>query len=456
MIDYEKLAKYSAPVPRYTSYPTAPEFKDDWSLEDLRKHIERSNQSGRDLSIYFHLPFCRSACYFCGCNAIYTSKEELKDRYIGYLEREIAIMGERLNLKRRVAQIHFGGGTPTFFSAAQLGSIIAAIRAEFSNIDKNAEFGVEIDPRFFTEEQMKVLAEGGVNRISFGVQDFDLKVQEAVHRIQPYDLNARSVETARRYGVQSVNIDLLYGLPFQNAASFRRTIEQALQLGADRVALFNYAHMPWLKKTMRKIDETTIPSPAEKLKMLQIAVELFGAGGFEMIGMDHFAKPNDELCVALKEGKLHRNFQGYSTHKGCDLFGFGVTSISEGEDFYAQNFRDKDDYEIAIDAAKPPVMRGVSLDSDDRLRKRVIMGLMSLFALEFAEIEREFNIEFESYFADALSALSALEADGLLSVANRRIEASATGRLLIRNIAMHFDKYLKKSGALERRFSKSV
>lgn len=454
MIDFDKLAKYSAPVPRYTSYPTAPEFRDDWSIGDLRKHIARSNQSGRDLSIYFHLPFCRSVCYFCGCNAIYTSKEELKERYIGYLTREIAIASEALDLKRRVAQIHFGGGTPTFFSAAQLAEIIAAIRAGFSNIDKNAEFCVEIDPRFFTEEQMKVLAEGGVNRISFGVQDFDLKVQEAVHRIQPFDLNARSVEMARKYGVQSVNIDLLYGLPFQDAASFRRTIAQALQLGADRVALFNYAHMPWLKKTMRKIDETTIPSPAEKLRMLKAAIEIFEDARLEMIGMDHFAKPSDELNIALKEGKLHRNFQGYTTHRECDLFGFGVTSISEGEDFYSQNIRDLKGYENALDNENPPVMRGVSLNMDDRLRKRVIMGLMSVFALDFAEIEKEFNIEFETYFADALSALLPLEADGLLSVANRRIEASATGRLLIRNIAMHFDAYLRKNQ--NHRFSKSV
>ncbi|MDR2153179.1 MAG: oxygen-independent coproporphyrinogen III oxidase [Helicobacteraceae bacterium] len=456
MIDYEKLAKYSAPVPRYTSYPTAPEFREDWTQRDFIDCVNRSNKNGAAISLYFHLPFCRSACYFCGCNVIYTSKEELKDRYVDYMSREIAIVSKTLDTKREVRQIHFGGGTPTFFSAAQLARIIGLIKNAFPNISQNVEFGVEIDPRFFSIEQMDVFAKNGVNRISFGAQDFSPQVQEAVHRIQPFSITQNAVQIARDRGVKSVNVDLIYGLPYQSENSFKETLKLTLELKPDRIALFNYAHVPWLKKTMRKIDETTIPSAAEKLKMFQSAAEIFGAGGFEMIGMDHFAKPNDELSVALKEGKLRRNFQGYTTHNECDLFGFGVTSISEGADFYSQNFRDLNDYEKAIDEGKAPIFRGAQLSDDDRLRKRIIFSLMGSFALDFAAIEAEFGIDFEKRFAPDLEALKPLEADGLLSIANRRVAVSETGRLLIRNIAMHFDEYLKKTAVSDRRFSKSV
>ncbi|MDR1451437.1 MAG: oxygen-independent coproporphyrinogen III oxidase [Helicobacteraceae bacterium] len=456
MIDYDKLAKYSAPVPRYTSYPTAPEFQESWTADNLRTAITRSNESGRDLSIYAHLPFCRSACYFCGCNAIYTNREELKDRYIDYLAREIEIACKTLDRERKVTQIHFGGGTPTFFNAAQLEKIIGLIRSAFPNIAKEVEFSVEIDPRFFTEEQMDVFAENKVNRVSIGVQDFNPKVQKAVHRIQPFSIAQNAVARARAYGTKSVNIDLIYGLPHQNAVGFKETLKMTLDLAPDRVALFSYAHVPWLKKTMRKLDETALPSAVEKLKMMRLAIETFSEAGLEMIGMDHFAKPSDELNIALKEGKLRRNFQGYATRGQCDLVGFGVTSISEGEDFYSQNFRDLGDYEKAIDSALPPILRGIGLNDDDRLRKRVIFSLMGSFALDFAAIEKEFDVNFESYFASDIAALAPLEADGLVSIANRRVEVSKTGRLLIRNIAMNFDKYLKKTGSLERRFSKSV
>ncbi|MDR3347704.1 MAG: oxygen-independent coproporphyrinogen III oxidase [Helicobacteraceae bacterium] len=456
MIDFDKFARYSAPMPRYTSYPTAPEFRDDWTLDDLKASIARSNETARALSIYVHLPFCRSACYFCGCNVIYTSKEGQKDEYIVRLQREMEIFSSLLDTRREVRQIHFGGGTPTFFGAAQLEQIIKALYRVFPNVSDRLEFGVEIDPRFFTEDQMRAMSDGGVNRISFGVQDFDPKVQAAVHRVQPFELNAKAVALARKYGAKSVNIDLLYGLPHQSVFGFCRTIEQALELKSDRVALFNYAHLPWLKNTMRNIDETALPSAAEKLKMFQSAVEIFGANGFEMIGMDHFAKLGDELHIALKEGRLRRNFQGYTTHNECDLFGFGVTSISEGADFYSQNFRKLDDYDRAIDEGKPPFMRGIALNCDDRLRKRVIMGLMSVFALDFAAVEKEFGIAFEEYFAPDLEALKPLEADGLLTIENRRIAISDTGRLLIRNIVANFDPYLKKSRFADRRFSKSV
>lgn len=456
MIDFKKFAQYSRPGPRYTSYPTAPEFHESFDLDVYKTHIERSNASGRELSLYFHLPFCRSACYFCGCNVVYTSKEDVKARYIGYLEREMEILARWLDTTRPVRQLHFGGGTPTFYSADQLGEIIRLIRKRFPNIAPDAEFGVEIDPRFFTDDQMRVLKAGGVNRVSFGVQDFDARVQEATHRIQPFDQTQNAVTIARAHGIESINVDLIYGLPYQSLETFKETLRLTLALNPDRMALFNYAHVPWMKKTMRKIDETTLPTPEEKLLIMQTAIEMFTAAGYTMIGMDHFAKPNDELCRALEKGKLHRNFQGYTTHGGTDLFGLGVTSIGEGADFYAQSFRDLEPYEAAIDADKLPLMRGFSLSDDDRLRKRVIMQLMSNFTLDFAAIEKEFTIDFKRYFAEELEALKPFETEGLLSVGENGITIGETGRLLVRNLVMPFDAYLKKTPEAARRFSKTV
>ena len=358
MIDFKQFAKHSKPGPRYTSYPTAPEFHENFSLEDYKRHIAASNAAGRALSLYFHIPFCRSACYFCGCNVVYTSREESKERYLDYLDREMALLAAEIDTTRPVAQIHFGGGTPTFLSAAQLERLIRSIHRHFPGSSDKTEFGCEIDPRFFTREQMAVLQKGGVNRISFGVQDFDPQVQEAVHRIQSRELTTEAVQIARDHGIGSINVDLIYGLPFQSADRFYRTLQETLALDPDRIALFNYAHVPWMKKTMRKIDETTLPSPEEKLLIMQNAIETFEAAGLVMIGMDHFAKPTDELALALKEGTLNRNFQGYTTLRGTDLFGLGLTSIGEGADFYAQNFRDMPPYEAAIDAGEAAAHAG--------------------------------------------------------------------------------------------------
>lgn len=456
MIDFKKFVKYSKAGPRYTSYPTAPEFHSGFSLDDYKKHLISSNSSGRELSLYFHLPFCRSACYFCGCNVVYTSKEDVKSRYIGYLEKELEILTRTLDSKRTVRQLHFGGGTPTFYSADQLGEIIALIRRFFPNIADDAEFGCEVDPRFFTADQMVVLKNGGVNRISFGVQDFDERVQEAVHRIQPYEMTKNAVKIARDAGIKSINIDLIYGLPFSSFETFKATLDKTLSLDPNRIAIFNYAHVPWVMKTMRKIDETTLPEPEEKLNILQYAIELFASRGYEMIGMDHFAKPDDELAVALKEGRLHRNFQGYTTHAGTDMIGVGVTSIGEGEDFYAQHFKDLDSYEKAIDSGELPLMRGFSLSHEDKLRKYVIMELMSNFRLDFELISRKFDIDFKSYFKEELEALAEFVAEDLVAIDDQQIVVSDTGRLLIRNISMPFDAYLKKVPEEARRFSKTV
>jgi oxygen-independent coproporphyrinogen-3 oxidase len=455
MIDFKQFVKYSKPGPRYTSYPTAVEFSEDFTYD---RYIEKlkTRDAKKPISIYVHLPFCRSACYFCGCNVVFTSKEEKKVRYIDYLTRELKLLSQTMETSSEVVQFHFGGGTPTFFSAEQLDGIMNMVKKHFPNFAEDAEVSCEIDPRFFNEAQMRVLQKHGFRRISFGVQDFEPIVQQAVHRIQPYDITKEAVELARRYGVESINIDLIYGLPYQTLESFKKTLELAHSLDPDRLAVFNYAHVPWLKKTMRKLDETTIPSPDVKLAILQHTIDYFTGNGYKMIGMDHFAKPDDELFRAIEKGELHRNFQGYTTRGGVDLIGIGVTSIGEGVDYYAQNHKELPAYEAAIDAGKLPFWRGVELNEDDRIRKAVIMDLMSNFKLDINKIEKAFGIDFKAYFADAIEALQPMVDEGLVQISDKEITVSQTGTLVIRNIAMPFDAYMQKHAASKKTFSKTV
>ncbi|MCF6201172.1 MAG: oxygen-independent coproporphyrinogen III oxidase [Hydrogenimonas sp.] len=455
MIDFKQFIKYSKPGPRYTSYPTAVEFGEDFTYERYLEKL-KSRDAKKPLSIYIHLPFCRSACYFCGCNVVFTSKEEKKTRYIEYLKREFELLASSMDTSSDVVQFHFGGGTPTFFSAEQLDDIMTTLKGHFPNFTEDAEVSCEIDPRFFNEEQMKVLKKHGFSRISFGVQDFEPIVQQAVHRIQPYDITKEAVDLARRYGIESINIDLIYGLPYQTLESFKKTLELARTLDPDRLAVFNYAHVPWLKKTMRKLDETTIPSPDVKLAILQYTIDYFTNNGYKMIGMDHFAKPDDELFKAIEKGELHRNFQGYTTRGGVDLLGIGLTSIGEGYDYYAQNFKDLPEYEAAIDAGKLPFWRGVELNEDDLVRKAVIMDLMSNFKLDIKRIESQFGIDFKSYFADSLKELEPMVEEGLVQISDDAITVSQTGTLVIRNIAMPFDAYMKKHAESKKTFSKTV
>ena len=455
MLDFAKFTKYSKPGPRYTSYPTALEFKDEFKYDEYIKKLE-SQDSKRPLSLYFHLPFCKNACYFCGCNVVFTSKEDKMVRYIDYLKRELKILSQHLDMKRKVIQMHFGGGTPTFFSAAQLDEIISEIKSYFPNFVKDAEISCEIDPRHINEEQMKVMASHGFNRVSFGIQDFNEKVQIAVHRVQPYNVTKDAMDLARKYNMHSVNVDLIYGLPFQTLETFKETLALALTLNPDRFAVFNYAHVPWLKKTMRKIDETTLPRPDEKLQIMQYTIDFLTKNGYKMIGMDHFAKPEDELFKAIKKGELHRNFQGYTTKGGADLIGVGLTSIGEGVDYYAQNFKDMPSYEAAIDAQKLPFERGVSLNEDDMIRQYVIMELMSNFKLDIKRFEKLYNVNFKEYFSDAIEALKPFVDDGLITLSNKKIECSQTGTLLIRNIAMPFDAYMKQHSSSNKTFSKTV
>jgi oxygen-independent coproporphyrinogen-3 oxidase len=454
-LDYSKFLKYSKPGPRYTSYPTALEFSSAYRYDEYIKKLESQDPS-RPLSLYFHLPFCKNACYFCGCNVVFTSKEEKMLRYMDYLKRELDILSKHLNCKRQVIQMHFGGGTPTFFSAPQLKEIIEEIKSYFPNFVEGAEISCEIDPRHINEDQMRVMSEAGFNRVSFGIQDFNEEVQVAVHRVQPYDMTKDAMDLARKYNMVSVNVDLIYGLPYQTLETFKETLSLALTLDADRFAVFNYAHVPWLKKTMRKIDETTLPLPDEKLKIMQYTIDFLTSNGYKMIGMDHFAKPEDELFRAIEKGELHRNFQGYTTKGGADLIGVGLTSIGEGLDSYNQNFKEMTLYEEAIDAGKLPFERGIVLNRDDQIRQYVIMELMSNFKIDIERFNRLFDVDFKSYFADALEALRPFQEDALLTMDEKDIVCSETGILLFRNIAMPFDAYMHQHAASQKTFSKTV
>ena len=455
MLDFAKFTKYSKPGPRYTSYPTALEFSEAYSYDEYIKKLE-TQDSSRPLSLYFHLPFCKNACYFCGCSVVYTSKEDKMLRYIEYLKRELKILSQHLDMKREVIQMHFGGGTPTFFSAEQLKIIIDEIKSYFPNFVKEAEISCEIDPRHINEDQMKVMSEAGFNRVSFGLQDFNEKVQIAVHRVQPYAITKAAMDLARKYNMHSVNTDLIYGLPYQTLETFKETLALAITLNPDRFAVFNYAHVPWLKKTMRKIDETTLPQPDEKLQIMQYTIDFLTNNGYKMIGMDHFAKPEDELFKAIEKGELHRNFQGYTTKGGADLIGVGLTSIGEGIDSYNQNFKDMKEYEAAIDAGKLPFERGVVLSEDDQIRQYVIMELMSNFKLDIKRFDKLFDVEFKNYFADAIVELQPFVDDDLITMDETKIECSQTGTLLIRNIAMAFDAYMHQHAGSKKTFSKTV
>lgn len=455
MLDFDKFTKYSKPGPRYTSYPTALEFSDTFDYDGYLSKLHAQDPA-RPLSLYFHLPFCKNACYFCGCNVVFTSKEDKKERYIDYITRELQILSQHIDVNRPVIQLHFGGGTPTFFDADQLNRIISAIKSHFKNFTSEAEISCEIDPRHINDDQMRVMSEAGFNRVSFGIQDFDEKVQVAVHRVQPYDITKAAMDLARKYNMVSVNVDLIYGLPYQTLETFKKTLDLAISLDPDRFAVFNYAHVPWLKKTMRKIDETTLPHPAEKLAIMRYTIDHMSELGYRMIGMDHFAKAEDELFKAIEKGELHRNFQGYTTKGGADLIGVGLTSIGEGSDYYAQNFKDMESYEAAIDAGRLPHERGVALNKDDRIRQYVIMELMSNFKLDITRFERLYGVKFSEYFADAIEALKPFEADGLLTMTPSSIECSVTGTLLIRNIAMPFDAYMKRHASSDKAFSKTV
>ncbi len=444
-VEIDKLKKYDKPGPRYTSYPTAPQFNQRFTPDDLLKEILRTNEADNapDLSLYFHLPFCNTLCYFCGCNMIITQNRDRIGRYADYIKREIEVWSGLIRDDRRVEQLHWGGGTPTHLNPAEIESLIIHIRKHF-NFTDDAEIGCEIDPRMLTREHLEALRNGGFNRISMGLQDFNEKVQKAINRIQPENMTRQVCEWVKELGFLSMNIDLIYGLPFQTPETFEDTVDRVIDISPERIAMFNYAYVPWMKKHMKLIKEDDLPAPESKLEILKMTIEKLTDSGYVFIGMDHFAKPDDELAIALKEKKLYRNFQGYSTHSGADLYAMGITSISQLPRVYSQNHKKEKEYFESVDNGQLPVARGFLLDEDDSIRRRVVMNLMCQFSLDFTEIEEEFGIIFKDYFAWGLENLHAMEDDGLVTVDEEGIEITESGRLLIRNIAMNFDGYFER------------
>ena len=456
-VDIALLKKYDKAGPRYTSYPTAPYFHEGIDEKVFIKHIHQDNASiaNRDLSLYFHIPFCDTLCYFCGCSMMVTRNQSKIEQYIEYLEKEIILLKQQIDDDRKVIQLHWGGGTPTHLSPAQIRKLGAIIHKYF-NFHEDAEVGVEIDPRELTRDHMVALSEVGFNRCSMGIQDFDHKVQKAVNRIQPENITRDAVNWARELGFKSINLDLMYGLPFQNHKTYGETIDTVMSMNPDRLAVFNYAHLPNMIKHQQLIKEDWLPSGDQKLELLKLSIEKLNDNGYIYIGMDHFAKPDDELTIAMQNGTLYRNFQGYSTHAGIDMFAIGITSIGMQSDIYVQNYKKLDEYYKALDAQKLPIMRGVTLNTDDQLRREVITELMCNFKLSKSKFEKKYQIQFNSYFAEALEQLISLEEDGLIVLSENQLEVTDTGRLLIRNIVMNFDFYLMKKQGDKPQFSRTV
>lgn len=446
------VQKYNRPGPRYTSYPTAPHFHEEFGPDDALATIRRSNAApgSGDLSVYVHLPFCRSLCFYCGCHMMVTHRPEKIARYLDYLEREIDLVSREIAGDRRAVQVHWGGGTPTYLAPEEIERLMNHLSARF-DVAPGAEVSIEADPRGLTEAHLEAARRAGFNRISFGVQDLDPEVQRAIGRVQPFETVARATETARALGFDGISFDLIYGLPHQTVERFARTVDAVLGLAPDRLSVFSYAHVPWMKKHQTVIDTAWLPSPEEKLRILLMTTEkLTGTGGYRYVGMDHFARPGDTLAQALDAGTMQRNFQGYSTHGGNELYGFGLSAISQFEEAYAQNEKELPRYYEAIDAGRLPVQRGYRLTDDDRLRRYVIMRLMSHFTLHLPGVEARFGIRFREAFAGALEALAPLEADGLVTITDDRISVTETGRFLIRNVAMPFDAYLAQPDAATR------
>lgn len=454
MIDFDKFVAYSKPGPRYTSYPTALEFNESFNTDSYIQALKRN--TNLPLSLYTHLPFCKSACYFCGCNVIYTNKENKKQLYIKYLQKELSILKNYIDTKREILQFHFGGGTPTFYDAKSLEIIINSINNVFGNFNNDAEISCEVDPRFFNENQMIVLKNANFNRLSFGVQDFDEEVQKAVNRIQPFSIIENAINLARKYGIQYINFDLIYGLPKQNLNKFKTTLQKVISLKPTRLAIFNYAHVPWIKKTMMKINENELPSIKEKLAILQYTINYLAENKYKMIGMDHFALEDDELYKASLNGELRRNFQGYSAKKHTQTIGLGITSIGEGEDYYVQNHKNYDTYMMMLDSDKLPISKGIKLDNDDIIRKNVIMNLMNNLKLDIKNIENRFHINFKEYFKDSINKLEEYINMDILVIDDNYIKVNHNGLFLIRNVAMAFDKYLLHNEMNNKRYSKTL
>ncbi len=443
-IDFDLIKKYDKPGPRYTSYPTAPQFSDNFSYHEFLAEIERTNtNSEKDLSLYFHLPFCDTLCYFCGCNMIVSNNRKRISTYVQYIVKELDLLKSKLNPNRKISQLHWGGGTPTHLNPDEIEFLGEAIRSRFQ-FRKDAEISCEIDPRGMTKAHVEALQKVGFNRVSMGVQDFNPQVQKAVNRIQSEEITRQVIDWARELNFESINLDLMYGLPFQNYNSFSSTLDKIVEINPNRVAVFNYAHVPWMKKHMELIKKEDLPTPEEKFDLLKLSIEKLTSAGYVFIGMDHFAKPDDELAIALKNKQLYRNFQGYSTRSGTDLHALGITGISQFGNVYSQNVKTEKEYFETIDKGEIPIAKGYKMDEDDILRKDVIMRIMCDFELDFAKIEEKYNINFENYFAWGIKNLTELINDNLVEIFDKKLIIKEKGRLLVRNVAMNFDAFIEK------------
>ena len=452
-VDLELVKKYNVPGPRYTSYPPATHFTGEISPELFIEKIRGNNEGAGDLSLYFHLPFCYSLCWFCGCTTVITADQKKSGQYLAYLEKEMDLLKPLMNPKRKVVQLHFGGGTPTFSMPDEIRRLGQMIHSRFS-FASDAEAGVEVDPRRLTRDHLVALREIGFNRGSMGVQDNDPVVQKAVHRIQPFEMTKQSVEWMREVGFQSVNIDLIYGLPHQTPTSFMKTLDETLSIKPDRFAVFNYAHVPWMKPAQKILQQGVLPSPETKLELLKLTIERLTSEGYVYIGMDHFARAGDELAVAQKQKTLQRNFQGYSTRGGADIYAFGMSSISQADGFYWQNQKDLPDYYASLEANKLPLHRGYIMTDEDVIRRTTIMRLMCDLGLNYPAMSKLLNLDFKQHFATEIESLDDMEADGLVLKTPDELVVTDLGRLLVRNIAMRFDAYAGQRK--ENRFSRTI
>ncbi|CAN5392428.1 oxygen-independent coproporphyrinogen III oxidase [soil metagenome] len=456
-IDLDVLKKFNQQGPRYTSYPTAPMFSPAFTPDHFVQEIVDTNSEagGGPLSLYFHFPFCAKLCYFCGCNMRVSRDRELVSEYNGYIKREVDLIRPKIAVDRRVAQMHWGGGTPSYLTPDEIRDVGNFIRERF-DFEDNIEASVEIDPRNLTRDHMAAFTEVGFNRTSFGVQDFNPKVQEAINRVQSEEITRQTVDWARDFGFQSINLDLIYGLPFQSVASFSDTVDKIIDISPNRIAVFNYAHVPWLKKHQDVMPSESLPSANERLAILQMTIEKLIDAGYVYIGMDHFAKPNDELAIAQKNNTLYRNFQGYSTKAGCDVYAFGLSAISQFENIYAQNLKGFKEYYASIDSGRAATHVGYRMTADDHIRKETITQMMCNLEIDKRRVERKFGIIFDDYFIDDLPKLNSFIKEGMVTADAEKIKVVGSGILIIRNVAMCFDAYLERMMKEKPVFSKTV
>ncbi len=456
--DSDLIRRYDGPGPRYTSYPTAVQFTEEFGVDDYRRLALASNdaEGTRPLSIYVHIPFCHTLCYYCGCHKVVTRTAGVAEEYLRYMMREAELHAELFDSTRPVVQLHLGGGTPTYLTHDEMTGLIEGLGRHFSLArDTDHEYSIEIDPRTTDSETLPLLGRLGFNRLSMGIQDFDPEVQRAVNRIQSPEHTLDLIRQAPKTGFLSVSVDLIYGLPFQTKDRFLDTLQQVVSARPDRIAVYNYAHLPRMFKAQRLIREEDLPSAEQKLELLGTTVEYLAQEGYEYIGMDHFALPGDELVSARDEGTLQRNFQGYSTYANCDLIGLGISSIGKLDTCYSQNLKLRKDYFTELDAGRLPVFRGVELDDEDVLRRQVIQDVMCQDRIDMDVLGRQFEIKFGEHFADALESLAQLSSDGLVELDDRYVQVTARGRFLLRSIAMAFDAYLPAERRPDR-FSKVI